>query len=105
MNTARRTRPLYTQDMIEAAMREYLSQRLPKAAPAPPVVRVGDRIAARPYANAYWDGCGRPPIVCGEIEYVHPEGRYALAAFRIGRTIIRECFSPTDMRIKRGDGD
>ena len=101
MSTRTGTRPLYTQAMIEAAMREYLARRFAGSAPAAPAVCVGDRITARPYANAFWDGCGRPPEVCGTVEYVHPGGRWAMISFQIGRTRLRECFFPIDMHIRK----
>ncbi len=103
MRAAQRTKPLYTQAAIEAAMQAYLAQRLAKPAPCLPHLRIGDKVTAKPYANAFWDGCGSPPPVEGEVVYIHPSGRWAMARFSIGKETIRECFLLQDMHIEKGE--
>ena len=103
MKTKERTKPLYTQAMIEAILREYLASRLPERGSGLPCVHVGDRITARSYANAFWDGCGKPPLVRGEVVYVHPRGSFAMVYLTIGKTTIRECFSLLDLHNEEGD--
>lgn len=87
-------------EQIERAMLIYLNGKSEKPTAKKRSAFVpGMRVEARPYANADWEGNGLPPRVEGEIDYVHPKGRYISVRFRIGRAWIRECFLPADVRV------